>query len=318
MSSSRLSQQIKQRATELGFAACGIAPAEPSQTHKHLQSWLSHKFNATMNWMAREDAVEKRADVRHVLPGAQSVVCVAMHYRTEQEWDEAAHGKVARYARGTDYHDFMTARLRELLAWLQAETGCNGRVYVDTGPLLERELARRAGLGWVGKNTMLLSRELGSYFLLGEILVDIELEYDRPHVEQFCGSCTRCLDACPTQAFEAPYVLNANKCISFQTIENRERAPQELSTRFGDWLFGCDVCQEVCPWNGKSTAHSNEPELWARDEFPTLLETLLMPQEEFSRRFKGSPLKRPKRRGMKRNTLGVLRRRKRAGKTDAS
>jgi epoxyqueuosine reductase len=161
---------------------------------------------------------------------------------------------------------------------------------------------------------MLLSRELGSYFLIGEILVDIELEYDRPHIEQFCGSCTRCLDACPTQAFEAPYVLNANKCISFQTIENRERPPQELSTRFGDWLFGCDVCQEVCPWNGKSTAHSDEPELWTRGEFPTLLETLLMPQEEFSRRFKGSPLKRPKRRGMRRNALGVLKRRKRSSK----
>ena len=173
MSSSRLSQQIKQRATELGFAACGITPAEPSQTHTHLQDWLSRGFNASMQWMAREDAVEKRADVRRVLPGAQSVVCVAMHSRTDQEWDEATHGKVARYARGFDYHDFMTARLRELLAWLQEDTGCSGRVYVDTGPLLERELAQRAGLGWVGKNTMLLSRELGSYFLLGEILLDV-------------------------------------------------------------------------------------------------------------------------------------------------
>jgi epoxyqueuosine reductase len=314
MSSSQLSQQIKQRATELGFAACGIAPAEPSQTHGYLRSWLARGFNASMQWMAREDAVEKRADVRRVLPGAQSVICVAMHYSTDEPWDEAAHGKVARYARGTDYHDFMSTRLRELLVWLQQETDCTGRVYVDTGPLLERELAQRAGLGWVGKNTMLLSRELGSYFLIGEILVDIELEYDRPHIEQFCGSCTRCLDACPTQAFEAPYVLNANKCISFQTIENRERPPQELSTRFGDWLFGCDVCQEVCPWNGKSTAHSDEPELWTRGEFPTLLETLLMPQEEFSRRFKGSPLKRPKRRGMRRNALGVLKRRKRSSK----
>jgi epoxyqueuosine reductase len=185
---------------------------------------------------------------------------------------------------------------------------------VDTGPLLEREIARRAGLGWIGKNTMLLSRELGSYFLLGEIVLDLELEYDAPHTAQFCGSCTRCLDACPTQAFVAPYVLDANKCISFHTIENREGAPREEKAKFGDWVFGCDICQEVCPWNHKSEenplAHSAEPELWTREEFPTLTEFVTLPQEEFSRRLKGSPLKRPKRRGMKRNALAVLRNRK--------
>jgi epoxyqueuosine reductase len=197
MTPSQLSHQIKERATQLGFAACGIAPAAPSQTHGRFLDWLARGHHASMQWIARDDAQWKRADVRRVMPEAKSVVCVAMHYRTDEAWDEAAHGKVARYARGFDYHDFMSTRLRELLAWLQEETGCNGRVYVDTGPLLERELAQRAGLGWVGKNTMLLSRQLGSYFLIGEILLDIELEHDRPHIEQFCGSCTRCLDACP-------------------------------------------------------------------------------------------------------------------------
>jgi epoxyqueuosine reductase len=313
-----LSLALKRKAAELGFAACGIATAEPLQTHEEYRHWLARGYHASMRWMAREDAVAKRADVREVMPEARSVVCVAMHYRTEAGWDEPAHGQVARYARGDDYHDFMTPRLRELLAWIQQQTACAGRVYVDTGPILERELARRAGLGWIGKNTMLLSRELGSYFLIGEILLDIELEPDRPHLEQFCGTCTRCLDACPTDAFVAPYVLDANKCISFHTIENREGASKELRANFGDWVFGCDICQEVCPWNNKSQAHSGEPELWTRDDPPTLLELLLMPQAEYSARLKGSPMKRPKRKGMKRNALAVLKNRRRKSKAEPS
>lgn len=305
---------IKQRAAELGFAACGIAPAQPSETHGHLLDWLMHGYNASMRWMAREDAVAKRGDIQKVLPGAKSIICVALHYRTDEEWDEAVHGKVARYARGVDYHDVLNARLRELQTWIQEKWPCNGRVYVDTGPLLEREIARRAGLGWVGKNTMLLSRELGSYFLLGEIVLDLELAYDAPHSAQFCGSCTRCLDACPTQAFVKPFVLDSNKCISFHTIENREGPPREIKEKFDDWVFGCDICQEVCPWNHKSQASSAEPHLWTRTEFPELGELLTIPQEEFSRRLKGSPLKRPKRRGMKRNALTVLQNRKRKSK----
>jgi epoxyqueuosine reductase len=269
---------------------------------------------ATMRWIARDDAVAKRADVRNVMPEARSVVCVAMHYRTDEPWDEAEHGKVARYARGADYHDFMTARLRELLGWIQQQTPCRGRVYVDTGPLLERELAQRAGLGWIGKNTMLLSRRLGSYFLLGEILLDIELPPDRPHIEDYCGSCTRCMDACPTAAIVAPRELDANRCISYHTIENRASIPKALQPLFGDWVFGCDICQEVCPWNQKSAAnpeaYSAEPELWRHAEFPSLLEMLMLPQPEFSRRLKGSPLKRPKRRGMRRNAVTVLKNRR--------
>ncbi len=302
---------IKQRAAEMGFAACGIAPAVPSETHSHLLDWLLNGYNASMRWMARDDAVEKRGDIEKVLPGARSIVCVALHYRTDEKWDEAKHGKVARYARGMDYHEVLTARLRELQAWIQERWPCNGRVYVDTGPLLEREIARRAGIGWVGKNTMLMSRELGSYFLLGEIVLDLELEHDAPHAAQFCGSCTRCLDACPTQAFIQPFVLDSNKCISFHTIENREAPPRELREAFGEWVFGCDICQEVCPWNSKSPIRSSEPELWQRENFPELGEFLTMPQDEFSRRLKGSPLKRPKRRGMKRNALTALQNRKR-------
>lgn len=309
-SAEELAASIKAHSAKLGFAACGITEVEPSASHAHYLRWLAEGFHAGMKWIARADVVEKRADVHRILDGAQSVVCVAMHYRTDEDWNESAHGKVARYARGLDYHEFMTGRLRELLAWIQEQTPCEGRVYVDTGPILERELAQRAGIGWVGKNTMILSRELGSYFLLGEILLSVPLPPERPHIEQFCGSCTRCLDACPTQAFEAPFVLNANKCISYHTIENRERVPLELRAPFGDWLFGCDVCQEVCPWNAKSTARSEENELWTRPEMPTLLEMLLSPQAELSPKLKGSPLKRAKRRGLKRNALNVLKNRR--------
>ncbi|HEX8834135.1 MAG TPA: tRNA epoxyqueuosine(34) reductase QueG [Abditibacteriaceae bacterium] len=310
-STTEFAQQIKARAAELGFAACGITTAAPGETHGHFVDWIRRGYHATMQWIARDDVIAKRADVRLVVPGAKSVICVAMHYRTREEWDAEQHGKIARYARGADYHDFMTPRLRELQSWIQEQQPCNGRVYVDTGPVLERELARRAGIGWVGKNTMVMSRELGSYFLLGEIILDLELPADRPHIEQYCGSCTRCLDACPTGAFEAPYVLNANKCISFHTIENRSLFPKELNEKFGDWFFGCDVCQEVCPWNGKSTHVSAEPELWTRPQYASLFDVMTMPQDEFSRTWKGSPLKRAKRRGLKRNALAVLKNRRR-------
>jgi epoxyqueuosine reductase len=307
-----LSQQIKAEAQRLGFADCGITAAGPSRTHAHFQDWIARGLHADMQWMARPEAQSKRADLNAVLPGVQSMVCVAMHYRTREAWPQSTLGSVARYARGVDYHEVMTKRLRELLAWIQIQTPCQGRVYVDTGPILEREWAQRAGIGWVGKNTLLMSRRLGSYFLLGEILLDCALEYDRPHVENFCGSCTRCLDACPTQAFEAPFVLNAGKCISYHTIENGGRAPVELKENFGDWIFGCDICQEVCPWNAKSTFESAEPELWRREEFPHASEWISLPQEEFSRRMSKSPLKRTKRRGMKRNALRALKNRRHA------
>lgn len=304
--------RLKARARELGFAACGIARVEVSETHPHFVQWLENGFHADMNWIAREDAVRKRRDVREIMPTAKSVICVAMHYRTEDSWDASTHGEVARYARGTDYHEFMPQRLRALLSWIQQSRDCQGRVYVDTGPVLEREWAQRAGLGWIGKNTMLMSRELGSYFLLGEIITDLELEPDAPHVAEYCGSCTRCLDACPTDAFVAPRTLDANKCISYQTIENREEIPDELRIKFGDWIFGCDICQQVCPWNIKSTHLSNEPELWRRDQartIPDLLAWLMLPQEEFSHRLSKSPLKRSKLAGMKRNVAAALKNR---------
>lgn len=309
-----LETRLKQRATELGFVACGIASAGPSQTGSRLERWLEQHFQAGMGWMARPDAVARRLDISEAWAPVKSVISVAMTYRTTADWDSDEMGNIARYARGLDYHDIIPARLRTLLAWLQEQQPCEGKVYVDTGPILEREWAQRAGLGWIGKNSMLMSREFGSYVLLGELLVDIELQSDRPHLESYCGTCTRCLDACPTNAIVTPGEIDANRCISYHTIENRKLAPVELRAEFQDWIFGCDICQEVCPWNSKSgkneAAFSGEPELWTRPEMPKMEEWPIIPQEEFSRRLKGSPLKRTKRRGMKRNAARGLKNRR--------
>lgn len=294
------SQHIKTKAAELGFAACGVASPEPLRTQVFFQSWIKNKMYANMQWIAKEESTARRGDLKRIMPEVQSVICVAMHYRTSRELDKSTFGGIARYAQGYDYHDFMTDRLRQLLHWMQEQTECAGRVYVDTGPVLERELAQRAGIGWAGKNTLIMSRELGSYFLLGEILVDVPLQFDEPHWQDYCGSCTACIDACPTDALK-PHELDANRCISYHTIENRELPPAELAEKFGDWIFGCDACQEVCPWNHKSTFVSHEPELWQREQMPAKQEWEDISQEEFSARLRKSPLKRAKRAGMQRN-----------------
>jgi epoxyqueuosine reductase len=294
------SATIKAKAAELGFAACGVASSEPLRTQVFFKGWLKNEMHADMRWIAKDETTAKRGDLKLIMPEVQSVICVAMHYRTSDELDKSTFGGIARYAQGNDYHDFMTKRLRELLHWMQEQTDCNGRVYVDTGPVLERELAQRAGIGWAGKNTLIMSRELGSYFLLGEILIDLPLDFDEPHWQDYCGTCTACIDACPTDALK-PHELDANRCISFHTIENREAPPAELAEKFGDWIFGCDACQEVCPWNHKSTFTSDEPQLWQRAQMPKLDEWEEISQEEFSARLSKSPIKRAKRAGMQRN-----------------
>jgi epoxyqueuosine reductase len=218
------------------------------------------------------------------------------------------YGRVARYAWGEDYHDVLRRRLSQLLEWLQKEApGCRGRGVVDTAPLLERDFARRAGLGWFGKNTMLLNKGLGSYFFLGALLLDLELQPDSPHETSHCGTCTACLDACPTKAFPAPGVLDARRCISYLTIELREQIPAELRAAMGDWVFGCDVCQEVCPWNRKAPL-TTEPAFQQRPDLEPvdLIELLGLSEEEFRQRFRGTALTRTKRRGMLRNAAIAL------------
>jgi epoxyqueuosine reductase len=306
----RLEDRLKRRAQELGFELVGIAPAKPADGLERLREWLNCGFAGEMKYMHRQ-ASECR-DPSSVFPGVRSVVMVGMSYKPAEEpvADEfvSKTGKVARYARGADYHDVLRARLGELLCWVQGEVpGAGGRGVVDTAPLLERDFARRAGLGWFGKNTMLIDRRLGSYFFLGALLLDIDLESDSPHSTSHCGTCTACLDACPTSAFVEPGVLDSRRCLSYLTIELRRHVPEEMRMAMNEWLFGCDICQEVCPWNrkapsGKEAALASRGDLEAID----LVELFTMSEETFRQRFKGTALWRARRRGLLRNAALIL------------
>ncbi len=304
-----LEDRLKQQAQTLGFELVGIAPATESDGFARLRDWLGCGFAGTMEYMQRRG--DARRHPSSILPDVRSVVMVAMNYRPADEQETPCrkrHGRISRYARGTDYHEVLRARLNRLLDWLrQARPDCLGRGVVDTAPLLERDFARRAGLGWFGKNTMLLNKRLGSYFFIGALLTNLEMVCDPPHTAAHCGTCTACLDACPTQAFAAPGLLDARRCISYLTIEHRGDVPEDLRSGLGDWLFGCDVCQEVCPWNRKSPP-GTEPALQTRPELENvdLIELLGLSEEAFRRRFRGTALMRTKRRGLLRNTALVL------------
>jgi epoxyqueuosine reductase len=307
-----LEDRLKQQAHEVGFELAGIAAATAADGFDRLRTWLERGFAGEMTYMHRH--AEARKHPSSVLPEVRSVLMVAMNYlATDERQPTEAHraaglGKVARYARGEDYHDVLRRRLHELLAWIQGEVpGCRGRGVVDTAPLLERDFARRAGLGWFGKNTMLLNKRLGSYFFLAALLLDLELKPDAAHETSHCGTCTACLDACPTQAFLSPGLLDARRCISYLTIELKGPVPVELREQVGDWVFGCDVCQEVCPWNRKvpltkARAFQPRPDLEPVD----LVELLSLSEEEFRERFRGTALTRAKRRGLLRNAALVL------------
>jgi epoxyqueuosine reductase len=306
VSSSSLEVRLKEQAGRLGFDLAGIAPAAEADDFPQLRAWLERGFAGDMDYLHRH--AEAHRHPASVLPEVRSVIMVALNYKPADEELAESTARIARYARGADYHDVLRQRLRALLAWLQGEIpGCRGRGVVDTAPLLERDFARRAGLGWIGKNTMLLNKRLGSYFFLGALLVDVELQSDAPHETSHCGTCTACLEACPTGAFVGPGQLDARRCISYLTIELRGSVPEELRPQVGDWLFGCDVCQEVCPWNRKGPAGS-EPALQARAELLALdpAELLGLSDDEFRRRFRGTALMRAKRRGLLRNAALVL------------
>ena len=327
-----LETAIKDHAHALGFELVGIAAASPADGFDRLRLWLDQGNAGEMEYMHR--LAEARRHPASILPSVRSVVMVGMNYKpvgesgepsrtatppsptqlagpigeTAQPTDRQPVAQVARYARGADYHRVLWARLNRLLAWLEREKpGCRGRSVVDTAPLLERDFARRAGLGWFGKNTMLLNKRLGSYFFLGALLTDIDLQPDSAHDSSHCGSCTACLDACPTQAFLAPGILDSRRCISYLTIELRGPVPVELRPGVGEWLFGCDVCQEVCPWNRKApatreSAFAAHPDLEPADP----VELLGLTEVGFRRRFGGTALMRAKRRGVLRNAALVL------------
>jgi epoxyqueuosine reductase len=279
------------------------------------RAWLDRGFHGEMAYLARPDAVAKREDLAQLLPGVRSVVTVALNYHTAPLppglCDDPSRGIVASYAWGRDYHDVLAARLQELGSAIAALTGgtAASRAYVDTGAVLERELGARAGLGFVGKNTQLIHPHLGSWFFLGELLLTVELAgEERPAVRGTCGHCTRCLDACPTGALVAPYLLDARRCISYLTIEQKGAIPRELRPRLGHRIFGCDLCQEVCPWNRRFARPTAEPAFQPRPEAiaPRLLELIALDEAGFRQRFRGSPVRRAKRRGLLRSVAVAL------------
>ena len=296
---------LKIKARELGFNLVGITRAEPSPTLDAYLRWIEAGMHGTMGYLARPDRQARRRDLTTILPGASSMVIVGVDYRTstipEHVLNDPARGRIAAYAWGLDYHDIMTPRLEELGEWLQPDTS---RVYVDTGAILERSHAQQAGLGFVGKNTMLIHPRRGSDFFVGEILTTIEFDdYDTPHRPTMCGTCTRCLSACPTDAFPEPYVLDARRCISYHTIENKGWIDRDLRSRFGNWVFGCDICQDVCPFQ-RFSPPSSETSFFPRDTdraAPKLLDLLALNEETFKKRFHGSTISRIKRERLVRN-----------------
>ena len=297
-----LTGAVKARARELGFDRVAIGPAGPPEHGPAFERWLEAGHAATMDYLAR--GREDRLDPERLLPGCRSVVAVALVYARDDP-DGSWQG-VARYARGRDYHDLMRPRLVELAESIRQAAGgdVRCRAAVDTSALLERDLAARAGLGWIGKNTNLLDPSIGSYFFIGVVLTTAALEWDGPLPDR-CGTCTACLDACPTQAFTGPYVLDARRCLAYLTIEHRGDIPAEYREAIGEWVFGCDVCQEVCPWNRKA-APAREPELTPMAPFPRLTALLDLDRDRFRARFRGTALTRAKRAGLLRNAAIVL------------
>jgi epoxyqueuosine reductase len=299
---------IKTKARALGFAKVGIAKAEPlADEVRYLQEWLNRGYHGTMEWMTRN--IDKKTDVRNIVPGAKSVIAVAINYYTNVEHaNESGIGKVSRYAWGDDYHDVVTKKLEQLWGWLQQEfPGVDGRYYVDTGPVMDKVWAQQAGIGWIAKHTNVITQEFGSWVFLGELITTLELEPDEPATDH-CGSCTLCIEACPTDAIVEPYVVDSNRCISYLTIEHRGEIEGEIASNFHGWIYGCDICQDVCPWNHKFSKDTDEkrfkPRPW--NVAPVLEEWKDMPQEVFTDKFKGSPIKRTKREGLTRNVKVVL------------
>lgn len=309
MTEAELARALKQRAQELGFTLAGITTPGPPEHFDVFQGWLEAGHQAQMAYLADEAAVEHRADPKRILPECRSILVLGIPYSNPSLLPipdgTSPTGRIASYAWGTDYHLVLPERLRALVAFLEEEVGhaIPNRWYTDTGPILERDLAMRAGLGWIGKNTCLINPKSGSYFLLAEILLGIELPPDEPFTTDHCGSCTRCIDACPTDCILPDRTIDAGRCISYLTIENKAEIPEELRPPMGEWLFGCDICQIVCPWNIRFAPQTGDPDLAPRHGIanPILANELTLTPQTFNQKFKNSPLKRAKRRGYLRN-----------------
>ena len=305
---STLTQQIYQCANKLGFELVGITPAAQSETLARYRQWIENGYAGKMDYLERH--LPLKTDVRQLLAEAKSVISLAMNYYTldppKALAEDPARGQISRYAWGDDYHDVIRQRLSELVEFIKetAQTELKTRFCVDTAPIIEREYAQKAGIGWIGKNTNLIHWRSGSWYFLAEVLINIDLASDTEPLRGSCGTCTRCIEACPTDAIIEPNLLDSRLCISYLTIELKESIPKALRPKIGNLIFGCDICQEVCPWNSKAVP-TKEPAFHPRDGnlTPKLLSLIGMTQQEFSRKFKGSPIKRTKRRGFLRNVL---------------
>jgi len=294
-------ERVRARARELGFLACGITDLAPTPHAEELDRWLARGYAGTMRYLHRQAA--RRKEPARIAPGARSAVVVFDNYYTPDRPPDLEPPRIAKYARGADYHRVTLRRVEALAEFLRANGASIARSYTDAGPVPERELAQRAGLGWIGKNTMLIHPGAGSFFFIGVVLTDLEFRPDPPFGLDRCGTCTRCLDACPTGALVEPRVLDATRCISYLTIEHKGPIPDGVAGRFQGWAFGCDICNDVCPWNERFAAETRVPEFRPRGELrgadPDFFER--MDPAEFDRRFGDTPLERPGLEGMRRN-----------------
>jgi epoxyqueuosine reductase len=315
-----LKQAIKDKARQLGFILAGVTTPEPPPHYSTFENWLAQNHHGTMNYLANDRSRLRRADPREILPECKSILVLATPYNppnsrrsSSREAASRDQGEIASYAWGNDYHDVLPARMKELVQFIEEQVGSpvKNRWYTDTGPILERDLAQRAGIGWIGKNTCLINPKQGSYFLLSEILLALALEPDTPFVTDHCGTCRRCIEACPTDCILPDRTIDSRRCISYLTIELKDDIPIELREKMGDWVFGCDICQMVCPWN--RFAAEGDPAFGdalssplRADPLPSLTDELAITTQEFNQRFRRSPIKRAKRRGYLRNVAVAL------------
>ena len=301
LKNSAYSQLIKEEALKLGFLFCGISKAEFLEDEAHnLEAWLKNGFHGEMSYM--ENYFEKRLDPRKLVEGTKSVISLGLNYYTDQEQKDLSSPKISKYAYGDDYHIVIKGKLQQLIGVIREKIGeVNGRSFVDSAPVLDKAWAKKAGLGWVGKNTNIISKERGSFFFLAELIIDLELEYDIAPAADHCGSCTRCIDACPTEAIVAPYVVDGSRCISYLTIELKNEIPAEFQGKMDNWMFGCDICQDVCPWNKFSVLH-DEPAFQPTEVLDmSNRDWEEITEETFKKVFKNSAIKRTKYSGLKRN-----------------
>jgi len=302
-------RSIKEQALAVGFSKVGIVRAEPlTEEARHLEEWLGRGYHGNMQWMNRN--VEKRENPIALFPDALSVIVVALNYYTPDEHHSSpTTGKVSRYAWGDDYHDVVGEKLRSLLEWIkQQRPEAKGKVCVDIQPMMDKAWAVRGGIGWLGKHTNVITPEFGSWVFIGELLLNLQLDYDSDRIEDHCGTCTLCIDACPTQAITEPYVVDSNKCISYGTIELRDsELPREISENISGWFYGCDICQDVCPWN-RFEQVSNEQRFQPRagNVNVDLEQVLQLTPDSYGRSYRGSAMKRAKLIGLQRNALALL------------